>query len=66
MRKLVCDRCKAEIDKSFSSEFCMNPAAKIVVFSKKKVEGTSNIEPFEFDLCENCSNLVVDFVKNGV
>ena len=41
MRKLVCDRCKAEIDKSFSSEFGMNPAAKIVVFSKKKVDRKS-------------------------
>ena len=63
MRKMICDRCGEEIDTSFMDKYDMHPAATCRVFGN----GTSKIEyenqDLEYDLCKNCTNELVTFLK---
>lgn len=65
MRKLICDRCGKEIDTSFMDKYDMHPKAFCRIFGENNGfdAGTSN--DLEYDLCEDCTNQLVTFLKNS-
>lgn len=63
MRKLICDRCGEEINTSFMDKYDMHPAATCRVFGKNMTTLDRPNEDLEYDLCENCTNELVTFLK---
>ena len=63
MRKLICDRCGEEIDTSFMDKYDMHPKAYCKIFGKFKPDLVTNLDDLEYDLCENCANQLVEFLK---
>ena len=65
MRKLVCDKCGKEIDISFMDKYNIHPSAMCRIFGKKLKNGDvlSDISDLEYELCEDCTNKLVEFLK---
>lgn len=67
MRKLICDCCGSEIDTTYMDSYDIHPKAKLRVFDElvRDVPGDLNVRigDLEYDLCEDCTNRVVDFIK---
>ena len=63
VRKLICDKCKKEIDTSFMDKYDMHPAATCRIFGKKYSEIMSDSDDLEYELCEDCANQLVTFLK---
>ena len=63
MRKLICDRCGEEIDTSFMDKYDEHPSAHVRIFGKNDVYGGTRGEDLEYDLCEDCTNKLVEFLK---
>lgn len=63
VRKLICDRCGEEIDTSFMDKYDIHPKATCRVFGNKTSGIYSETEDLEYDLCENCANQLVTFLK---
>ena len=57
MRKLICDKCGREIDAGFDYFVEMEPTSKITI-----PNGTN--DELHFDLCKNCTNSLVEWLKN--
>lgn len=64
MRKLICDRCGREIGQSFSNNYDMKPKALCRIFGDKTSGIYSETEDLEYDLCDDCANQLVTFLKN--
>ena len=66
MRKMICDRCGEEIDTSFMDKYDMHPKAFCRIFGKNS-RGTGGLveccDDLEYELCENCANELVIFLK---
>lgn len=61
MRKLVCDCCGREINESYKSDgLGLKPKARLTVFGDK---GELDWEDLEYDLCQFCTERVVDVIK---
>ena len=61
MRKLVCDMCGKEIDESYKSDgLGLKPKAHLTVFGDR-----SDLDwvDLEYDLCQFCTERVVDVIK---
>ena len=63
VRKLICEMCGEEIDTSFMDKYDMHPAATCRVFGKNMTTLDRPNEDLEYDLCENCTNELVTFLK---
>ena len=66
MRKLVCDRCGEEIDIQFQNKFDIHPEAFIRIYNDNDGYNTidmSEKNDLEYDLCRNCTNQLVTFLK---
>ena len=64
MRKLVCDCCGKEIDESYKSDgLGLRPKAHLTVFGNKGIDYVDSKEDLEYDLCQFCTEKVVDFIK---
>lgn len=63
MRKLICDRCGEEIDTSFMDKYDMHPKATCRIFGDKTNGILVDSEDLEYDLCRNCANQLVTFLK---
>ena len=61
MRKIVCDCCGEEIDTSYMNEYAMRPKAHLEVYGEVKDQTYGTLE---YDLCINCTQKVVDLIKN--
>ena len=61
MRKMVCDMCGEEIDTSYMNEYSMRPKAHLEVYGEVKDQTYGTLE---YDLCINCTQKVVDLIKN--
>lgn len=64
VRKMICDRCGEDIDTSFMDKYDMHPKAYCKIFGNKLSGIYSETEDLEYDLCENCANQLVEFLKN--
>ena len=63
MRKMICDRCGEEIDTSFMDKYDMHPKAFCRVFGRNDGQSLVGSEDLEYDLCDNCANQLVTFLK---
>ena len=67
MRKLICDKCGKEIDTSTLDKYDMHPASMCRIFGKN-LRGTGGFversDDLEYELCENCTNKLVEFLKD--
>ena len=63
MRKMICDRCGEEIDVSYMDRYDVKPAAICKVFGKKSSLGLVEPTDLEYELCDNCANKLVVFLK---
>lgn len=63
MRKLICDRCGKEIDTSFMDKYDMHPKASCKIFGKFKPDLVADLDALEYELCEDCTNKLVEFLK---
>ena len=63
VRKLICDRCGEEIDQGFADKYDMHPAAFCRIFGKNDTQLVSDPGDLEYDLCKNCANQLVTFLK---
>ena len=63
MRKLICDRCGREIDQGFADKYDMKPKAFCRIYGKNDPQLVSDPGDLEYDLCENCANELVTFLK---
>ena len=63
VRKLICDRCGEEIDTSFMDKYDIHPKATCRIFGDKTSMIGSENQDLEYDLCENCANQLVTFLK---
>lgn len=63
VRKLICDKCKKEIDVSFMDKYDMHPKASCRIFGDKGSKILSDSADLEYDLCEDCANQLVTFLK---
>lgn len=61
MRKLVCDMCKNEIDTTYMPDFDIRPKAHLSVYGEVKDLAYGTLE---YDLCENCTQKVMDLMKS--
>lgn len=66
VRKMICDRCGEEIDTSYMDKYDMHPKAFCTIFGDN-LRGTGGLvercDDLEYDLCENCTNQLVTFLK---
>jgi protein-arginine kinase activator protein McsA len=67
MRKLICDKCGKEIDTSYMDKYDIHPSAMCRIFDKK-LNGTGGpiideSNDLEYELCEDCTNQLVTFLK---
>ena len=60
MKKLICDCCGKEIDTTYMDEFNIHPKARLSVYGEVKDQTYGTLE---YDLCENCTQKVVDCIK---
>ena len=63
MRKLICDKCGEEIDQGFADKYDMKPKAFCRIYGKTDSQLVSDPGDLEYDLCENCANELVEFLK---
>lgn len=64
MRKLVCDCCGKEINESYKSDgLGLKPKARLTVFGENAGFDAGIYDDLEYDLCQFCSEKVVDFIK---
>lgn len=63
MRKLVCDRCGREIDQGYMDKYDMRPSAFCRVFNHHYPSLGEESGDLEYDLCEDCTNQLVTFLK---
>ena len=63
VRKLICDRCGKEIDQGYNDDYNLHPKAFCRIFGDKNSGIYSKTEDLEYDLCENCANELVEFLK---
>ena len=63
MRKLMCDCCGEEIDTTYMDEYNIHPKAKLIVFDEIHGELDKKFGNLEYDLCENCTEKLVSFIK---
>lgn len=63
MRKLICDRCGKEIDQGFADKFDMKPKAFCRIYGDEVSTMGYEVGDLEYDLCENCTNELVEFLK---
>ena len=63
MRKIVCDMCGEEIDTSYMDKYDIRPKARLEVYGEVNKDQIYN--SLEYDLCINCTQKVVDLIKNG-
>ena len=66
MRKLVCDACGAEIDSIYERNKDLDPAGRFVIRQTISLpDGTWTSTFLEYDLCQNCTNVVVEKIKEN-
>lgn len=65
MRKLICDRCGREIDQGYNDDYNLRPKALCRVFGKNDPQLVSDSGDLEYDLCGDCANQLVTFLKNS-
>ena len=63
MRKLICDKCGKEIDVGFADKYDMKPASFCRIYGKNDSNLVSDPGDLEYDLCEDCTNQLVTFLK---
>ena len=66
MRKLICDACGHEIDSIYERDKCLDPAGRFVV--RKSIvhpDGEVSYTTLEYDLCQNCTNVLVEKIKES-
>ena len=63
MRKLICDRCGREIDQGFMDKFDMKPKAFCRIYGNEVDTLGYGAGDLEYDLCEDCANKLVTFLK---
>ena len=63
MRKMICDKCGEEIDVSYMDKYDIKPAAFCRIYGKKYSKITSDYDDLEYELCEDCANQLVEFLK---
>lgn len=63
MRKLICDKCKKEIDTSYMDKYDMHPSAMCKIFGDQNGFDMSSSDDLEYELCEDCTNKLVEFLK---
>ena len=63
VRKLICDRCGNEIDQGFADKYDMKPKAFCRIYGENNGFDAGTSGDLEFDLCENCTNQLVAFLK---
>ncbi len=65
MRKLICDRCGREIDQGFNDDYNMKPKAFCRIFGDGVDTLGYEVGDLEYDLCDDCANQLVAFLKNS-
>lgn len=65
VRKLICDRCKKEIDISFMDKYDIKGSSFVRVYGDPHALDMSKDEDLEYDLCKNCTNQLVEFLKSA-
>lgn len=63
MRKMICDKCGKEIDTSYMDKYDIKPASICRIYGKKYSKITSDLDDLEYELCEDCTNKLVTFLK---
>ena len=63
VRKLICDKCGKEIDQGFADKFDMKPKAFCRIYNDTVDVMGYEVGDLEYDLCENCANELVEFLK---
>ena len=63
MHKLVCDKCGKEIDTSTLDKFDIRPNAICRILRDKNGQFVDGSHDLEYDLCEDCTNKLVTFLK---
>ena len=66
MRKLICDACGQEIDSMYERNKDLDPAGRFVLRKNVSLpDGTWTFTTLEYDLCQNCTNVVVEKIKES-
>ena len=63
VRKLICDKCGKEIDTQFMDKFNIYPSAVCRIFGEQDGFDMSTNDDLEYELCEDCTNKLVEFLK---
>ena len=63
MRKLICDKCGKEIDTSYMDKYDIRPTATCRIFGKFSPTLDRHNDDLEYELCEDCTNQLVTFLK---
>lgn len=63
VRKLICDRCKKEIDTSFMDKYEIRGSSFVRIYGDDHSKINSYSEDLEYDLCKDCTNQLVTFLK---
>ena len=64
VRKLVCDKCGKEVDTSYMDKFDIKPSSIVRIYGSKSDSLIANPGDLEYELCQNCTNQLVEFLKN--
>lgn len=65
MRKMICDMCGEEIDTTYFDEYSIHPKARLRVYDEVSGDQQDKFGDLEYDLCINCTQKIVDLIKNG-
>ena len=63
VRKMICDRCGEEIDTSYMDKYDIKPSAFCRIYGNKNSGIYSETEDLEYELCKDCTNQLVTFLK---
>lgn len=63
VRKLICDRCGEEINTSFMDKYDMHPKAFCKIYGENAGFDAGTSGDLEYELCEDCTNQLVTFLK---
>lgn len=63
VRKLICDKCGKEIDQGYNDDYNLHPKAFCRIYGDGISVMGYEVDDLEYDLCENCANELVEFLK---
>ena len=63
VRKMICDRCGEEIDQGFENKYDLLPKAFCKIYNNDVNTMGYKVDDLEYELCENCANQLVTFLK---